>query len=304
MRYCLLILSILLLLGCVGCHNQTGIQQAPPVEPSVISQYEGEGATEPPNQPETVFTVLDEPSLRNYYAQLGKELLYCQIRPEGDFAVVAFEYAPNDFLWLERIDRMGKRDHFLNAYWVDRLKFSSADSFYLIGYFSVNGMAPPRSTFPQKESYYRNGDNGWCNNDYRDYRAPLPATYTIGNGTRAVLTGLRLTAGGLDLEFGPQEGHEGDFYAGYASIPVSEFRFDAKHHSGLITMQDTILGVAEGEIMYDDPDGAIHGLRVYGSDGYSVIELELNEQASYYSLGRQEKLNYDPIATLRFYCED
>jgi len=249
-----------------------------------------------------VFEPFSADEINSFYKRQQIDLLYCELNPSNKYALACFKHK-NGLIMTECVDIFKNRTMLSTSYWVpEQIEFIDDANFSLLGYFAVNGLAPPENAFPTKLSYRFDYSNDIVvPYEMPRYRAPLSKSYSFGKSVHAVISNIRLTATGLDLEFLPQLGYEEEFYAAYTHPPICLFSYDEGNGVGSVFIDSTIMGSDCDYYASNNPDSAVLWFKASEDGNNVLIEFELNELANYYYWEHNSKLNTDPIASLRFF---
>ncbi len=245
--------------------------------------------------------------INNYYLSFGKKLLLCEINIDNSYAVVAYELA--DKIIMETVNDE-KETTFITSldYLPEKLFFYTNEIIKMIAVPQREGIyiqshLPSHLIFVQlpDKTYYM-AEN--------PYYAPLDKKYSYGIGNKTIVTNIRLTANGLNIEFGPQYSEkidpssaEAEFITAYARLPIMDFCFDTSTQTGRIIIHNTQVGLGDNLFTSRASTDAIQKVAVKQESDAVIIELSLNEHAQYYNVKQDYTLNEYPIAVLTFKFE-
>ncbi len=245
--------------------------------------------------------------LDNYYLNLGKKLLLCKMDADKTYAVIAYELAGK--IIMETINDEKERTFITSLdYLPEKLFFCTKEIIKMIAIprrekIYIQSYLPSHLIFIQlpDKTYYM-AEN--------PYYAPLDEKYSYGIGNKAAVTNIRLTANGLNIEFGPQYNEETDpflaeaeFITAYARLPIMDFYFDTSTQTGRIIIHDTQIGLDGSLFTNKTSTDAIQKATVRQESDTVIIELLLNEHAQYYNVNQEYTLNDYPIAIITFKFE-
>lgn len=141
--------------------------------------------------------------------------------------------------------------------------------------------------FPYYLTYTRIKEITGSENDFscdrRDLYKLLDEGVEFGVKENEMISDLKVTLTGLELEFAPQKGKEGEFFAGDAAIPVMKTSYDRNKNQFTIELFSTSISPELLRKAFKEQNHYINSVQIKEKGSNSLVMINFKDAAKYYT---------------------
>lgn len=135
---------------------------------------------------------------------------------------------------------------------------------------------------------------------------PIHEGAELGRGSHEVIEDVKVTIQGIEISFGPMEGHEMMFYADFSDIPVTRTSYDEDKHQFIIHFMKTQISgdIPADKRRIEEQNGYIKSAYMVSDESSCKLILKLKESAKFYRGFRKSLDSGIPYVLFTFHYEE
>lgn len=135
---------------------------------------------------------------------------------------------------------------------------------------------------------------------------PLHEKAELGSKSNTIVKDVKVTLQGIEISFGPMEGHEGMFYAAFSDIPVTRTAYDKENHQFIIHFMKTQISenITADNRHIEEQNRYIKSANLVSDENSCKLIVNLKESVKLYRGFRKSLESGTPYALFTFHYEE